>query len=259
MKKNNKFIIIIILVIILFVCGFFLLNTKNDDSNRDVSKITDFYGVYENGETKIFIKEKNDNTISYTIDGNGFHQGEAKVDKKTATEKSEEGTYILTLTDDGINLEVKDKSEDYLNKFAEKKYKKIAEYTKEEVYKQEVGDPKYLSSKYSGIYKNNNIEMLLFQISEKEVQVSLNHSSDANLPLFDQIFEIVDDNKLVAKSYFNENEIRYEITFNDKSFTLKANKDAVGYNDDDKKIELTYTYASELSQEEIISRYYDTY
>ena len=268
MKKNKKSIsvIIILLGLVLIGTGLFLFfgtdlfkkEDKTNNGNKGSKTVTtsaeQFVGIYANKNDKLYIRVLKDNEIHYMISGN--FDGFAKIEGDSAKEKSyfEDDIYNeFKLVDGGIEF-IYHAPEDHEIACETGIYKKVAEYTKDNIYKEAVGDPSLLSSKYSGVFKNGEIELYVYQINEKEVKVDA--TGDV---LFSETFEIVNDNKLVAKDFFDENKNAFEITFNDKQFSLTVNEEVFGFNEDDKKYELTYNFEQSLTPEEIINALYNRY
>lgn len=264
-KKNSLSIIVILLGLVLIGTGLFLFfgtDIFKSDKKKDNKKVQTetsvadkFVGIYKAENDKMFIHKTKANEFYYVI-GDSF-EGTAIVDGETAKEVElfNEGRYFeFKLVDGGIEITYH-ADEDVLISVDTGKYTKVAEYTKENVYKEAVGDPSLLNSKYSGLFKSGNIELYLYQMDDKKVQVST-HSDEYR---FQETFEIESDNKLVAKSFFDENETAFEIVFNDKEFTLTANENVFGFDEDDKEFELTYSFEKALTENDIISNFYDRY
>ena len=267
-KGNGKLIAIILVVVLLAVGGWFVVTQtdllgKKEDKKEDKTEetvvedpnVAKYEGIYKNADTIIYLHKNGGNQIAFTVDGGGFFQGNATVNGESATQSgsfSDKAKFKFNLTDGGLNLEIIDKQEDEIYLVEEGLYERVANYNKDELYKYAIGDPTYLTSKYSGYFKSGDIEMQLYQTSETEVQVHLVFKKNQDLPVFDETFEIAGDNRLVAKSFFDENEIQYELDFGDKEFTLKCNKEVFGYDEEDAKLELTYKFDREITQDEII-------
>lgn len=259
---------ILVGAILFVVFGTDLLKGKKEDKKEEQkqeekNELSKFYGIYESENSKLFIKSYSETEIWYTLAGDGLFQGEAKVEKNVATEVSHfdsKNHFELELKDDG-NVEVKYVTEDPDSSAAidTGTYKRVADYNKENLYKYAVGDPQYLKSNYSGIYKSGEVEMVLYQISETEVKASLYYKNkkDYDLPSFDETLVIESENTLVAKDFFDENANAYTLTFNGKEFSLTCNSEVFGFNEEDKKLELTYEYEKEITEEEILKEYYE--
>lgn len=250
-KKGNKLIPIIAILVILALTGgclFFFTdifkgnekgnNDKDVEDKQDESLAEKYEGIYSAENDNMYIHKKSNNEFYYTIGGN--FQGVAKVEGDTAKEENrfnDDSYFEFKLENEGINLIYHTADENTEVAADTGLYKKVATYNKENIYKYAVGDPKYLSEKYSGIFKNDDIEFYLIQKNENEVMVNLKYDSNNDLPIFSETFEIQSEDKLISKSIFEEDKIAYEITFNDKEFTFKANTDVFGVHEDEKKLE----------------------
>ena len=267
-KKQNKVIIIGIILIVLVICaigGYYLFASK-DNSTKEPEKPTTqkteevdyaskYEGIYEASETKMYIHKKSNNSFYYVIGGNFI--GTATVNGDLAKEDNHFDDYFeFKLVENGIELIYHPKEENGSVAADTGLYKKVAEYSKENVYKEAVGDPKYLQeSKFSGIYKGGEYTLYVYQISDKEVQVDL----DSKEMSFSEKFTIKSDSLLTADSFFKEGEVEYELVFKDKSFTLKCHEEVFGFDEDTKKLALEYTYEKAVTQDEILNKFYKEY
>ena len=269
-KKSGKTlpIIIILLGLILIGVGLFIYfgtdtfkkenKNENKNENKQGEPVADkFEGIYAAENDKLYIYKKSNNVIHYMIGGN--FEGTAKVTGDVAKEENtfKENEYFeFKLVDGGIELSYHTEEQNKEVAIDTGKYNKVSEYTKDNVYKEAVGDPALLTSKYSGVYKSGNITLYLYQTNEKNVMIeTLSSSKDS----FSETFEIIEDNKLGAKDFFDENTIAYEITFNDREFSLKVNDQVFGFDEEDKKFESTYSFERDITQSEIITEFYKGY
>ena len=167
-KGNSKLIIIVIVILLLAVGGWFVFTQtdlfgKKDEKKEEEPKkeetvvedpnIAKYEGIYKNDDTLVYIHKNSGNTITFTIDGPGLFQGDATVDKETATQKnsfSDKAKFKFNIADGGINIEIIDKEENEIYLIEEGFYGRVADYNKDEIYKYAVGDPTYLTSNYSG-------------------------------------------------------------------------------------------------------------
>lgn len=272
-KKGNKTLIICIAIIglALLITGLVMLFTnKSSDSSSNkesenkkeessVEMAQKFEGIYKADVSKLYIHKINNTEFSYTLDGNGFFQGVAKVTNDTAIEKNHSDAYFeFKLADNGV--EVIYHADENTELAADTGlFTRVADYNKDNIYKEAVGDPIYLTSKYSGIFKNGEIELYAFQINEKEVSVNLIKGLSDSAIIFNEKFEIVEENKLIAKSFFDENENSYEITFNGDEFSLKCNENVFGFHEENKQLELTYKFERALTQDDIMNEFLSNY
>lgn len=269
-KRGNKSIIIILIGLLLIGTGLFLFfgtdlfkkekkENNNGNGKEPVSEVGDadkFEGIYAAENNKLYIYKTSKTEIHYMI-GDNF-EGVAEVNKDTAKESylfHEDEYFEFKLVDGGIELSYHSAEEKEVAVDLGK-YTKIAEYTKDNVYKEAVGDPSLLTSKYSGIYKKGNITLYLYQTSEKEVIVETILQSDVS---FSETFDINADNKLGAKDFFDENVNAFEITFNGKEFNLTVNEDVFGFDEEDKEFAGTYTFDSNITQDIVMNEFYKGY
>ena len=264
-KKTGLCITIILIGLILIGTGLFLFfgtdlfkkedkKEKGNETKDEVNEVDKFVGIYVNNEDKLIIRKTSTRGFYYILGGN--FEGTAIVTGDTAKQNDlfkEEEYFEFKIVEGGIDVSYH-AGEDVSVAVETGKYTKIAEYSKDNVYKEVIGDPSYLTSKYSGIFKSGDIELYLYQINEKQVKVDTKGKLS-----FSKDFEIVSDNKLVAKSFFDENETEFEITFNDKQFTLTANENVFGFDEDDKQFALTYTFANQVTKEMILNNFYSRY
>ena len=270
-KKGNTKLIAIIVLILLIAAGAYvyfctdIINKDNKKSGGEAEQkepqtqtgyADKFVGIYKSENDKLYIKKVSDTKIHYSISGS--FAGEAKVDGNVAKgESSDKNRYFEFKLSDN-NIEVIYHAEDGVYVVVDTGlYTKVCDYTKENVYKEAVGDPSYLNGKYSGVYNCGDITLNLYQINENEVIVAL--SEKTKLLHFDEKFVIAGDNLLYGYTIFQEPEPVYTITFTDKSFTLTANEEAFGFDEENKALELTYTFVKEITQDDILNEYYNLY
>ncbi len=274
-KKGSSLtpIIVIIAILVCGVGGFFLAksaikeapSTKNDTKEQDKPKDEDgkitasnYEGIYQAENNKMYIHKESETSFYYMI-GDNF-QGTADVSGDTAKENHHfEDYFEFKLTDDGIILSYHTEVENKGVATDTGLYKKVCEYTKDNVYKEAVGDPKYLTeSKFSGVYKSDKYTLYVYQVSEKEVQVDYDDNSDDDI-FFSKKFTIKSDNLLSVNSMFEEENVEYELVFKDKSFTLKYYDKSFGFDEDTKKLALNYKYEKAVTQDEILNKFYSNY
>ena len=265
-KKGKASIIIILIGLILIGTGLFLFfgtdlfKKDNKDNNKEkepVSEVTaadKFEGIYTAENDKMYVYKTGKNEIHYMI-GDSF-EGVAEVNGETAKESYlfNEGEYFeFKIVEGGIELSYhSDEGKEVAIDLG--KYTKTADYSKENVYKEAVGDPALLNSKYSGIYKKGNISLYLYQTNEKEVKIETNGDLS-----FSETFDIISDNKLGAKDFFDPEVNAFEITLGDKEFTLTVNEDVFGFDEEDKEFAGTYTFDSNISQDIVMNEFYKGY
>lgn len=273
-EKKKSLLVPIIFVIALSLIGigvFLLLNNKNDsktnnDENHETPQPTtenveQFEGIYANGEDKMYIRKESDTEFHYMIGGN--FEGSAIVSGDSAREKpkfNENEYFEFKLVSGGIEL-VYNAPENYEVAVATGVYKKVADYSKDNVYQEAVGDPQYLETGYNGVYKTDEISLYVFQINENEVLVKASNDTDA---MFDEKFtkevnEINGEISYVAKSFFDEEKTASILNIFDNSIEIIVKDDVLDYDADDKKLENNYKFDRKITKEEIIKEFYQNY
>jgi len=233
---------------------------KSNDENKLTGIVEKFEGIYATENDKIYIHKNDDNNFEYMISGN--FQGKAKIiDEKSAQGEDifSKGEYFeFKLVDGGIDVSYH--TDNNVSVTVDTGiYNKVADYSKDNIYKETVGDPSYLNSKYSGLYSNDEFKMYVIQTSENELKVELKENDNTFGLFFSEIFELQNDNKFVSYSFFDDNEVDYEIEFNDKEFKIIVHDDVFGVNEDDKKFESTYKFENAITQDEILNEFYELY
>ena len=277
-QKKKKFLLpIIIILILLLGLGVFLyfgtdiFKSKNkDNSNQEqqpdtppvTTEIDKYEGIYAAQNDKLYIYKTSDTEFHYVIGGNFI--GFAKLNGDVAKQKDafkDDGYFEFKLVDDGIEVSyIADENVSVVVDTG--KYTKVADYTKENVYKEAVGDPSYLDLDKSGLFKNEDIELYVFQISENEIMVkSSDNSTDV---FFDEKFEkeineINGEISFVSKSFFDEDKNAFLMNFYDNSIEIIVYDDVFGFDEDDKKLENNYKFERKITEEEIIKEFYSNY
>ena len=264
-KKSNGLLIAIILIVLIAIgVGCYFIFKPTDDpvpkpqdkgGEQEVDYASKFEGIYAAENDKMYIHKSTNTRFNYMIGGN--FQGTATANGETAKEDNYyHGYFEFKLVDGGIELIYHGENENSSVAADTGLYKRVADYSKENIYKESVGDPKYLEeSKYSGIYKSGDYTLYVYQINEKEVQVDL----DSTSLIFSKKFTIKNDTLLTADSFFEEGTVEYELVFKDKSFTLKYHDGNFGFDEDSKVLALEYKYEKALTQDEILNKFYKGY
>lgn len=263
-KKHGLSIFVILLGIVLIGTGLFLFfgtdlfkseKKNNNESQKAESKAADkFVGIYAKDEDKLFIHKTNSGELYYVL-GDSF-EGTASAKDNIAKQNNsfnKDEYFEFKISDGGIDVSYH-AGEDVEVAVATGLYTKVAEYSKENVYKEAVGDVSLLSSGYSGIYKSGDIQLYVYQISTNQVEVSA-----AGEHSFSKVFDIVSESKLTAKTIFDEEAIAYEINYADNSISLIVNEDVFGVFEEDNELELTYTFEKAITQDDIINNFYSRY
>jgi len=267
-KRGNKSIIIILLGLLLIGTGLFLffgtdLFKKEKEKEKEKETVTEkgnadkFEGIYASENDKIYIRKQSANEFHYMISGS--FEGTAKVTDETAKEipMFDDNRYFeFKLVDGGIEISYHSDDQNVEVAIDTGKYTKVADYSKDNVYKEAIGDPELLNSKYSGLFKKDGIELYLIQTSEKNVMVESSSKSETDLS---DNFEITEENKMGAKDFFDKNVNAYEIIVGDKTITLTVNEDVFGFDEEKKVLAGTYTFEKEITKDEVLNNFYVRY
>ena len=249
-KKGGAGIIVLILVIlaVLGVGGGFLAtkvlnkedkkeDTKTEEKNKEEKKEEiSFSGIYESDKGTLKVYDTGKGKIFFTFDGDYSVDSYAEVKKGKAVEN---GFDKREFSLEGESLVVSDDSEDYNIAGV---YTKKKEYTAKEYYNDAYGDPKYLESKYNGLYKSDKKKMYIYQTEDGKVRVNVD---TGDYSLFDIDFDIKEDGSLYVE-FFDD---IYTVTFDGDKTTFTT----VKTDDDDKKVkDGTYTKEKTLTIEDVI-------
>ncbi len=272
-KKSNsmiKIIPIIIGVLLIAVGIFFIIGSNSSNTNKENKEESDtkedlasaYEGIYAAENDKLFIRKTSNNEFHYIIGGN--FEGTAIVKGDSAKEKNpfkNDEYFEFKLKDEDIEL-IYHAGENVEVAADTGIYKKVADYSKDNVYKEAVGDPKYLETKYSGLFKNDEVELYVFQISEKEIMVK---SSDNNANIFidekfeEEVNEVNGETSFVAKSFFDEDKNAFLLNFYDNSIEIIVYDDVLDYDEEDKKLESNYKFERSITKEDIMNEFYNNY
>lgn len=252
-KKSRIGLIVIACSIIVIVVGVVLLLNNNNKSssgkgNDEPPVVTNtaanFNGVYkDNGVTiKLFaLGEKN---VSYNIEANGgsvSSTGEFK--NGTVFGSLFDENYTFRLTDNGVLVDTNSAV------ISPGTYSKSGDYKIEEFYEDNVGEAKYLSSKFNGKYTGESTNVLIYNTRENDVIFIINKTVDNEFSSFQRNFEIKDENTLVHEDDYDGSVST--ITFNDDTIVVDIKADTlIDYNG-------TYTKESGLTIEDLLKEIYN--
>ncbi len=270
-KKGNSTLIIIIVIaiivigsILFIVFGTDILKKDKKDNNTDANgnevvdpvnkydEVKKFAGRYKKDNEVVLLYPLKSGKVFYTLDGNGFFQGSSEVNGNVLLAKDffkEKDYYVFTLTDSGLEVSVKDTE----SVFEGGLFTKEGDYTTEDFFKNNLGDPSLLSSKYSGIFTNaNNDELVMYQINDNQVNFGLTNSIK-NVSM-NNTFNIKSENYLETDADSIDNSIT-SITIENNNYKLVVNKSDEDY----KKFNGTYTKEKDISMEYLIDIMYGNY
>ena len=194
-KGKELGLIVLFIGILLIVAGISFLNLYPEDTTTTSNNENNsFSGIYTKENIEVKIYQKDDDKLSYTINGAGTFQGTADISGKEAKGELIDTNFTFTISKKGINI---DTNEDSIPKGD---YEKTSDYTMNDYYKDVIGDPKYLESEYNGVFKNGNNKILLFQTGEKEVKLVLTANTEG-YTYIEKILEIQGDKSLKEQPF----------------------------------------------------------
>ena len=176
-KKKTPIVPISILVLFIVVIAFVALkfgnfnnNTSGENNNSGIDESfneINWNGVYENERGIIYIYKLNDEEISFNaqIDGT-YYQGTADI-KGNIAEGEIFNTYTFKLN--GVNLEFSSDDTDVKSGV----FVKTKNYTKEDYYKENYGDPKYLETVFNGVFEKDGTTISIYQTNEDTVSMRI--------------------------------------------------------------------------------------
>ena len=268
--KNKKSVlpIIIVAVVVLVALGvglFFLLGNKSDDTSKDnkaetkteeKSNFEELSGIYTNGDASIKIyafKKSADygkystNTLEYSIGDEEYSRaGYFEIKNKKGESDIFDSVLSVEIRDDGLYFTGNDDFKEDMPNFPDGLYKKTAEYSPEDYFKDNYGDPSYLTTQYNGIYKLGKIEMFMYQTDKNEISVKINGSSEETIVFYGRDFEIKEDGTIVEKLIFEDDEIDSTIKLTEKGFEFTSKEYP--------ELNGTYVKEKDITIKDVISR-----
>ncbi len=98
-------------------------------------------------------------------------------------------------------------------------YNIVGDYSKEDFFVDNYGDPSYLDGKYNIEYGNDNTKILMFRIDESNVRIDMSSTLSDNLSPYSSNFAIQSDGSLVSRT--SDDEI--VVTINGDKINVKVN------------------------------------
>ena len=237
-KKRINLMPIIIVIIILIIAGAILMIFKNKDSEEDEFANFPNAGIYENNNNYIWIYQ-NDSEYVYFISSKDNeskdYYGKLELRGNTATGVASGKEYSITFNENKLSF-TSNNQEIPNGEYANKKKMKLYDY-----FKLGYGDLDFFESKYNGIFKNENnevIEMYQAMESQEKVFLLLNDVRIVN------DFEIMEENKfsMQTSKYIYNMEL-----FGDKLILKKTNLET------NQEIESIFVKSEKMTIEEAIS------
>lgn len=183
---------------------------KEDDKKEEPSIEKVWSGIYSNDNSTLKIYQVDSNEIRFDIEGDSYISGSATINGNKATGEIF-STYSFELNDKTISFTTDDED------IANATFTKTNDYSKEDFYKDNIGDPTLVSSNINGIFENNGITIKIYQISETEASILINSDNS----YFSRDIEIK-DNKLILNDTFLDDVETMEATITNGVLTIEG-------------------------------------
>lgn len=170
-------------------------------------------GTYTNDKGTLEIYQIDESTIAFLINvSNSVSSGRATVLNKTNTaEEKNFDKYNFVLEENKINFSTDSKN------FENGIFTKTKEYTKEDYFKSNYGDPTYLNSKINGIFKNGDTTIKIYQTSASQARMMISKG----FSLYSTPINIKNNELVTTDNSFNGVE-KIKIAIDDNSITVTS-------------------------------------
>jgi len=229
-KKKSPILVIvligIILIAVITIVAFLLLNNSdkkespkrkesntnmNTNSNTNSNIKTNWSGIYENNEGTITIYQINEELLHFDLALNGGNaSGSANISENVAEGKIF-STYTFTWNNWKIEFTTND--EDLKAGYFTKK----EDYSKEQYYKDNYGDPSYLNSSINGVFKKDDSTITIYQTKESQAEILISQK----FSVYSMSIPIVNGALSIEQESFGDIE-KINITFTNDSITVTA-------------------------------------
>lgn len=221
-KKSKKGIIIAIILILLILGGvvlFLLLNKDTITEEKEKQENLNWSGIYKNGEDYVKIYQLDEDTIYFDIiteESRAYTT--ATIDGNTAEAKIY-ATYKLELNDNKLKVTSTD---EYMLKAT---YTKKGEYSKNDIYIDNYGDPEALNTIVNGTfyYERRNGTISIYQPNKDTALFSITNGEEKfelEVNVIDNKVEHVEelaDEKITITIDFTEENLKIKIKSTEKS------------------------------------------
>lgn len=205
-NKRKKFWILLLIIVVAVVVGVFLYLNRdsNNDSDGDDNLVENpndegsnkilWNGIYENGEDVVYVFQLSENEISFDANINqGYISGTAKIKGNVATGEIFE-TYTLELKNGKLVFSSSD------SEIESATYTRVKDYSKDDYYKNNYGDPKYLESEFNGVFEKDSTTITIYQLEEDRVEMVIVDG----ISYYSTALEIKDDQLFHESEFFGE-------------------------------------------------------
>lgn len=205
-NKGRKFWILLLIIVVAVVVGvlFYLNRDFNNDSDGDDNLVENpndegnnkilWNGIYENGEDVVYVYQLSENEISFDANINeGYISGTAKIKGNVASGEIFE-TYTLELKNKKLVFSSSD------SEIESAVYTRVKDYSKDDYYKNNYGDPKYLESEFNGVFEKDSTTITIYQLEEDRVEMVIVDG----ISYYSTALEIKDDQLFHESEFFDE-------------------------------------------------------
>lgn len=210
-------------------------------------------GVYSDGsyKTKLGLVQINENEAIIIIESTDEKiHGIASIKDRVATLKVNKKNYIITISDNEVNIETND------NYIGNKKLLKRANYSVNDYYddyysyRNEYGGSRYyLNSSHTGKYVNNNYEIYIYRISDSCSKICLKKRNDSECIIdtlqFTNYYNEIEFDGIPSTYEFGLEETQYGVLIEENGLRIKS----IG--NSESPYQGTYKKESSLSMDEI--------
>ena len=200
------------------------------------AKITDYPGVYEQGDVKIKVYLEGDTFVYKVESPNITTRGESELEKNVIKLDNVSENSTFTFKSGKADLKT-----DY--EFIKSgKYTRTGDYAKEDYYNDFYGEKAYLTSELNGIYVKDNLKIYVYQTNEGTIRMFYDLNGNTS------DLEIYREEEKFALDFFED---VYNIKFESGKMIIDLKTD----NEENKVLNGTYTKESTLTIDQIIETY----
>lgn len=213
-KKKKIWIILLLLLIILGGIGIFLFLNKAQQEEKEETKQEnlEWSGIYKNGADYVKIYQLDEDTLYFDIITEESRAYSTATINGNKAEAKIYATYTLELNDN--KLKVSSTDEYMLNAT----YTKKEEYTKENIYTDNYGDPKSLETIINGTfyYEKRNGTISIYQIDDDTAHFTITNGEE----VYENDITVV-DNKIEHVEELANETITIDIEFTETTLKIK--------------------------------------
>lgn len=214
--KRRKNRLVILLVVSLVFCGIIglllFLTQEKKEEKKEEQKESIWSGVYKNGGDYVKVYQISEDKLYFDIITERSRAYTTATIKGNKAEAKIYATYTLELNDN--KLKVSSTDEYMLNAT----YTRKGNYTIEDIYKDNFGDPDYLNTDINGIfyYERINSTISIYQISENKAHFKITDGTN----IYENDVTVV-DGKIDHLEELANDSTTIKIEFNEEGLNIK--------------------------------------